>query len=242
MGLLSWLEKKVEQALDFIGDVVDSVAGLFRKTKTDTQTEYGAEEKFNPGSTKNVTDYGRIAAEHVEKMSPIADMLEQKCITTFLGFFQPFISTISEAGHSDLALRIQSRGQEHEAAIKGTMKKYISSCLSSDNKRFRTIIEMPAGQEKESAMGEYQDTMIQAAIGNLCISLQQMAESLNTLIRDGINNRMEGINNIYTATLNDYGTILSELQSNNNQRKRKEILKSAALLDQSGYVLARLVP
>lgn len=174
----SKLKEKFDDIRYKIEDVVDSA---IYKVKS-----FFGKVKFDSKSVDSHIDVDRVFADYRNKINPDARKLEDECIQKVDLIFMELKSKV-EYKFPDLADIIIMEKEKTDKDLSGTIMNYVKEHFSKNDSYIKTILEMPPGLERNSAM----EKQIRRVLNNANTYFNNKLKKHTNNILKEVNNRLE---------------------------------------------------
>ena len=201
MGLLSWIGEKISDARDWVRDRIDDVKYFF--------SSLGSSSSYS-GSVEETIDIEQVLNELKEEYAPQAQELEKEQIAEVMGKFDIFAKEY-RADYPELVANLENQKADVRRELKNVIVDEFNKKFSINNDKFKKILEMKPGKDKENAVEQ---------------SFMDFTEEAVALFGDQLQKSMDALYNDVSVRFEE--ALRREGENLDKQTKELEQLKSQA--------------
>lgn len=151
---------------------------------------HGLGSESYSGSVSDRVDVEQVTKDFKKKIKSEAGKEETKCFSEAMEFFNQLVDALEVSPQfSDLGSIIKNKRTDVEAQLSGTISRYVQKRLSENDPQFEKVLRMNPGQEKEKAIQERINLILNEAVAEF---IEKLRDAVNTL-NDDLCSRLDEI-------------------------------------------------
>lgn len=132
------------------------------------------------GSVSDRVDVEEATKDFKQKIKSAAKKEEAKCFSEAMKFFNQLVEALKvDPQFSSVCGIVESKKKETENQLSGTISGYVQKCLSENDSQFEAVLRMNPGKEKEKAVQERIDLILEEAVKEFNKKLCNAVTTLN---------------------------------------------------------------
>ena len=182
MGLFSWLKSAASVAVKVVTTVVQTAVTVVKNV-------LGA-NGYNDKKLDDVLFVERTLNEFRASIGEAAREAEEAAIEDALVHFDDFADELKDR-FPELVDLVRQRQREASEELTGIIPDYAQEHISENNPAFSVILKMMPGEEKQTQLDDYMNTILSRAEKEFRKELKKCLQELTSELNDRVSQRLE---------------------------------------------------
>lgn len=189
MGSIGDFFKKIgEKAIEAITKkVVESEEKVFNLLN-DLSEKLGG-SSYDSNSPDAMAGVDKELSDFRKSIDKLATELEKQCMETIGELFNGLKKKTKDR-FPDLVSIIDGKQKDAEEKLKGTIMKYVKEHLSKNDSDFLIVLNMPPGEDKQSALDKQSSKILEKAESFFCKCLSEQVKDIQKEFEYRLNSRL----------------------------------------------------
>jgi hypothetical protein len=228
--------KNVAKKIEDTAEKVVKWANRIKEDKALLINKISQEHSYKPTDIPSVVDIATIVSQYIKESGPVFDRIENQYIEIYSEQLITLLNLLDIGAETEM---IKMKIDDDKICLKGVMKKHLNKRVNISDHEFISIIEMTIGISKNEKVNTFINKVLIESRDLFCQRLKEVLKSNHDFIRNHFKNKIDLLEKGMNASLNDLQNA-ETLASQDKNKKKEEILKSAFFICQCEYVINKI--